>query len=55
MIDQSLPMHYAAGDVVSFHLSPGLVVASAFVSFIGSVITVEQLHRKNVGKGWINW
>ena len=55
MVNQSQPLQYAAGDIVTFRLSPGLVVASAFVSFIGSVITVEQLHRKNVGKGWINW
>jgi hypothetical protein len=55
MTNQPVPLQYAVGDAIAFHFSPGLVVASAFVSLIGSVITVEQLHRKKGGRGWITW
>lgn len=38
-----------------FHFSSGIIVASFFVSLIGSVTTVELLHRKREGKGWTVW
>ncbi|GME63687.1 hypothetical protein GTA08_BOTSDO01089 [Neofusicoccum parvum] len=46
---------YRVGDSVPFHVVPGIIVASWFVSFIGSIATVELLHRRRSGQGWINW
>lgn len=46
---------YQPGDWVPFELSPGIVVASYFVSLVGSVTTVELLHRRVTGKSWHNW
>ncbi|PNS14019.1 hypothetical protein CAC42_6532 [Sphaceloma murrayae] len=46
--------NYVAGDIVPWHFSPGLVVASFFASLIGTILTVELLHRKRLGKNWMS-
>jgi hypothetical protein len=46
---------YAIGDNVPFRFSSGIIIASFFVSLVGSVTTVELLHRRREGKGWILW
>jgi len=43
---------YKVGDIVPWHFSPGIVVASFFASLIGTTLTVELLHRKRLGKSW---
>lgn len=47
--------HYAIGDHVPFRFSSGIIIASFFVSLVGSVTTVELLHRRREGKGWVIW
>lgn len=47
-------IQYEVGDTVPFHFIPGIVVASYFVSLVGAVTTVELLHRRTPGKGWIS-
>jgi NO-binding membrane sensor protein with MHYT domain len=46
---------YRIGDNVPFQFSSGIIIASFFVSLVGSVTTVELLHRRREGKGWILW
>lgn len=46
---------YSEGDEVPFHFQSGVIVASYFVSLVGSITTVELLHRKREGKGWTTW
>lgn len=43
---------YQVGDIIPWHFSPGLVVASFFASLVGTTLTVELLHRKKLGKSW---
>lgn len=45
---------YTLGSVVPWHFSPGIIVASFFASLIGTLLTVEVLHRKRLGKSWIS-
>ena len=44
---------YGPGDVVPWHFSPGLIVGSFFASLTGTVLTVELLHRKRLGKSGV--
>ncbi|KAJ9642540.1 hypothetical protein H2199_004921 [Coniosporium tulheliwenetii] len=46
---------YKVGDVVPFHMLPGLIIVSYIVSLVGSVTTVELLHRRKTGGGWLSW
>ncbi|OJD33619.1 mhyt domain signaling protein [Diplodia corticola] len=46
---------YMIGEMVPFHVDPWIIVASWFVSFVGSTATVELLHRRGSGQGWRNW
>ncbi|KIW05171.1 uncharacterized protein PV09_03722 [Verruconis gallopava] len=46
---------YHVGEKVPFRLSSGIIIASFFVSLVGSVTTVELLHRRREGKGWLLW
>lgn len=46
---------YNVGENVPFHFSSGIIVASFFVSLVGSVTTVELLHRRREGKGFTLW
>ncbi|KAB2575105.1 hypothetical protein BFW01_g8254 [Lasiodiplodia theobromae] len=46
---------YVVGDMIPFHVDPWIIVASWFVSFVGSTATVELLHRRGSGQGWRNW
>ncbi|KAK5162749.1 hypothetical protein LTR04_003026 [Oleoguttula sp. CCFEE 6159] len=48
-------VQYQDGDIVPFHINPGIVVASYFVSLAGTITTVEQLHRRVTGKKWLKW
>jgi hypothetical protein len=48
-------LSYTSGDVVPFRFDPGIIVASYFVSLIGSITTVELLHRRREGKGITSW
>jgi len=46
---------YRENDEVPFHFQSGVIIASYFVSLVGSITTVELLHRKREGKGWTTW
>ncbi|KAF1814551.1 hypothetical protein P152DRAFT_278803 [Eremomyces bilateralis CBS 781.70] len=46
---------YEPGQVVSVKYTPGIIVASWFVSLVGAVTTVELLHRRKSRKGWGSW
>jgi NO-binding membrane sensor protein with MHYT domain len=46
---------YHIGDVVPYHFNVPIVVASCLVALLGSITTVELLHRKRGTRGWINW
>ncbi|EON68873.1 hypothetical protein W97_08131 [Coniosporium apollinis CBS 100218] len=46
---------FKVGDVVPFHMLPGLIIVSYIVSLVGSVTTVELLHRRKTGGGWLSW
>ncbi|OMP85427.1 hypothetical protein BK809_0004097 [Diplodia seriata] len=56
-MDKNMDPHtsYMLGDMVPFHVDPWIIVASWFVSFVGSTATVELLHRRGSGQGWRNW
>lgn len=41
---------YLPGDIVPWHFMPGIIVASFFASLTGTLLTVELLHRKRLGK-----
>lgn len=41
---------FQPGDIVPWHFLPGIVVASFFASLTGTLLTVELLHRKQLGK-----
>lgn len=43
---------YGPGDYVPFNFDAGIIVASYIVSLIGSITTVELLHRKQEGTKW---
>lgn len=45
---------YQIGDVVKWHFVPGIIVASFFASLVGTLLTVELLHRKRLGKSLIS-
>ncbi|KAF2223549.1 hypothetical protein BDZ85DRAFT_111070 [Elsinoe ampelina] len=45
---------YVVGEIIPWHFEPGIVVGSFFASLIGSVLTVELLHRKRLGKNWMS-
>jgi NO-binding membrane sensor protein with MHYT domain len=46
---------FNVGDNVPFQFAAGIIIASFFVSLVGSVTTVELLHRRREGKGYILW
>ncbi|KAF1988073.1 hypothetical protein K402DRAFT_40426 [Aulographum hederae CBS 113979] len=48
-------VEWNTGETVPFKLSPGIIIASYFVSLAGALTTVELLHRRREGKGWITW
>jgi hypothetical protein len=41
---------YAPGDMVPWHFVPSIIVASFFASFSGTLLTIELLQRKRLGK-----
>lgn len=45
---------YHPGDIVPWHFVPGIIVASFFASLSGTLLTVELLHRKRLGKSFIS-
>ena len=57
---RALPMvwnidaQYKPGDIVPWHFMPGIIVASFFASLTGTLLTVELLHRKRLGKSIIS-
>jgi hypothetical protein len=51
----SQPKVYVVGEEVHFHFASGIIIASFFVSLVGAFTTVELLHRKKEGKGWVSW
>jgi hypothetical protein len=46
---------YAIGDLVPFRFTWYIILVSYFVSLAGSLTTVELLHRRKPGKGWLSW
>ena len=41
---------FTPGDMVPWHFMPSIIVASFFASLIGTLLTVELLQRKRLGK-----
>ena len=41
---------YTPGDMVPWHFVPSIIVASFFASFSGTLLTIELLQRKRLGK-----
>ena len=41
----------AEGDIVARSFIPGYIVLSYIVSYIGSVTTLELIHRRTSGRG----
>ncbi|GAB7342003.1 hypothetical protein MBLNU457_g0295t1 [Dothideomycetes sp. NU457] len=41
---------YSPGEVVPWHFAPGPIVGSYFASLTGTILCVELLHRKRLGK-----
>lgn len=41
---------YQPGQIVSWRFVPGIIVASFFASLTGTLLTVELLHRKRLGR-----
>lgn len=70
-MSSQLSSRYAKGDIVPFHMSAGIIVASstsapdhttttqltviAIPCLAGCITTVELLHRKSSIRGWLNW
>lgn len=52
--DQALNVRYRPGDIVPWHFTPAIIVASFFASLTGTLLTVELLHRKRLGKSIIS-
>ncbi|OCK80063.1 hypothetical protein K432DRAFT_280531, partial [Lepidopterella palustris CBS 459.81] len=46
---------YHIGERVPFHFQWYLILASYFVSLVGAYTTVELLHRRKTGNGWLSW
>ncbi|KAI5239399.1 hypothetical protein E4T43_06724 [Aureobasidium subglaciale] len=43
-------IRYVPGDMVRWHFMPGFIVASFFASLSGTLLTIELLQRKRLGK-----
>jgi NO-binding membrane sensor protein with MHYT domain len=53
---QPISTQYSVGDVVPYRYNPPIVVASCVVALLGSITTVELLHRKRgTRQNWVNW
>ncbi|OCL09308.1 hypothetical protein AOQ84DRAFT_24323 [Glonium stellatum] len=53
--DGKITTKYRIGDEVPFHFLWYLILASYFVSLVGAYTTVELLHRRKTGNGWLSW
>ncbi|KAK7177820.1 mhyt domain signaling, partial [Paraphaeosphaeria sporulosa] len=51
---ESLPSQYQEGEWVSYSFKPWIILLSFVVSLLGAETTVELLHRRWTGRGWIN-
>lgn len=45
---------YHPGDLVPWRFMPEIIVASFFASLTGTLLTVELLHRKRLGKSIVS-
>lgn len=43
------------GDMAPMRFTPGLIALSYFVSFVGSISTLELLQRRTSLRGLYNW
>lgn len=43
-------VNYAPGEMVPWHFIPSIIVASFFASLSGTLLTIELLQRKRLGK-----
>ncbi|KFY33851.1 hypothetical protein V494_07268 [Pseudogymnoascus sp. VKM F-4513 (FW-928)] len=55
MTDNAIDWKAWEGRIVPREFTPGFVVLSYLVSFIGAWTTLELLHRRTAGKGLYNW
>lgn len=55
MTDNAIDWKEWEGRIVPREFTPGFVVLSYFISFIGAWTTLELLHRRTAGKGLYNW
>ncbi|OBT92158.1 hypothetical protein VE01_10030 [Pseudogymnoascus verrucosus] len=55
MTDNAIDWKEWEGRIVPRQFTPGFVVLSYLVSFIGAWTTLELLHRRTAGKGLYNW
>lgn len=45
---------YAPGEMVPWHFTPSIIVASFFASLSGTLLTIELLQRKRLGKSLVS-
>lgn len=43
-------VNYTPGQMVPWHFTPSIIVASFFASLSGTLLTIELLQRKRLGK-----
>lgn len=55
MLDDTAVWEEWKGQVVPRSFSPGYVVLSYFVSYVGALTTLELINRRTSVKGAYNW
>ncbi|PMD42218.1 hypothetical protein L207DRAFT_456438 [Hyaloscypha variabilis F] len=55
MSNDTVPWQAWEGHVVPRYFSPGFVVLSYFVSYVGAWTTLELINRRTAGRGLYNW
>ncbi|KAH0313164.1 hypothetical protein KCU74_g13347, partial [Aureobasidium melanogenum] len=52
LVDEAI--NYAPGEMVPWHFTPSIIVASFFASLSGTLLTIELLQRKRLGKSLVS-
>lgn len=55
MDDKALHRHAREGEIMSRTFTPGYIVLSYLVSYVGAWTTLELLHRRTARGGLYNW
>ncbi len=51
----AMVLHEMQGQLVPRSFTPGYVILSFIVSYVGAWTTLELLHRRTAGRGLYNW